>query len=156
MHGTTDRLRTTLLPPPGNANAGCVGSMPVSMTAMEVPRPSTGRPARSRSSSRVCDARVATVPLAPCSAGGVAPADAPADVAAQARTARVATAARITPPHLEVRNPLTGVSCRFMVISATEVATAPRRRTQAERRAGSRQRLLDAAIACLAEGGYAR
>jgi AcrR family transcriptional regulator len=43
-----------------------------------------------------------------------------------------------------------------VVISATEVAAPPRRRSQAERRADSRQRLLDAAIACLAEGGYAR
>src|SRR3954451_22962343 len=48
-----------------------------------------------------------------------------------------------------------------MSAGATEVASEPAaatrpRRSQAERRADSRQRLLDAAIACLAEAGYAR
>jgi AcrR family transcriptional regulator len=35
------------------------------------------------------------------------------------------------------------------------VSTAPRRRTQAERRAGTRARLLEATVECLAERGYA-
>src|SRR4051812_4431282 len=39
---------------------------------------------------------------------------------------------------------------------ATEVSARGPRRTQAGRRAGSRKRLLDAALACLAESGYAR
>src|SRR4051794_696858 len=47
-----------------------------------------------------------------------------------------------------------------MSADATEVRPQPvaarPRRSQAERRADSRQRLLDAALACLAEAGYAR
>ncbi len=42
------------------------------------------------------------------------------------------------------------------MIELAEKAVSPPRRTQAERRATAQQRLLDAALACLVEEGYAR
>src|SRR3989440_816339 len=53
-------LSFTALEPSALRRNGCVPSTPVSMTAADTPRPSTGRPCPSRSCARACSPRVAT------------------------------------------------------------------------------------------------
>src|SRR5438309_11603672 len=62
MHGAADILRTTLDEPPGRTSAGCIGSTPVSITAIETPVPVSGRPRVSTSRRCTSRLRVATVP----------------------------------------------------------------------------------------------
>ncbi len=63
MQGSEDRLRTSLVEPSGRAKAGWVGSMPVSMMAIEVPRPSSCAPPASWSWARAASTRIAAVPV---------------------------------------------------------------------------------------------
>jgi AcrR family transcriptional regulator len=50
----------------------------------------------------------------------------------------------------------TGSAATLLSVSQPVAAPVVTRRTQAERRASARQRLLDAALSCLVEDGYAR